>query len=127
MNHNNTFQMNCPKCRSIAVLRELAATEQTYIGRDPRLSFSPLRPSNGLTVSQPGAESWSPAIASRLQREMAAHERCGACSVLMGPGHVEEGAEGLCVTHSKTAGTESAPVRDSRANSLAWVADQKTH
>lgn len=97
------------------MLRELAAPEQTYIGRDPRLSFSPFGPSNGLTVSQPGAE--SPAIASRLQREMAAHERCDACSVLMGPAHLEEGAEGLCVTHSKTAGTKSASVPDSRANS----------
>ena len=127
MSHNDTYQMECPKCRSIAVLRERAAPVQTYIGRDPRRSFSPLGSSDGVTGPQPGAESWAQAIDNRLQREIAAHERCGACSILMGPGHVEEAAEGFCATHSKTAGTRSAPVPDSRADSLGWVADQEAH
>jgi hypothetical protein len=101
--HDKSYQSECPKCRSVAALEANADPLQTFIkGVLPRAfspPFSPGRSRDELTPRQQGASDWSFAIRDCLRQAMAAHPRCGACSVLMGPGHEETRMERFCGTH----------------------------
>lgn len=101
--HDKSYQMQCPKCRSVAALEANADRLQTFIRHVlPRASsrqFSPGRSRDELTPRQQVASDWSFAIRDCLRRAMATHPRCGACSVLIGPGHEEPSIERLCGTH----------------------------
>ncbi len=101
--HDKSYQIECPKCRSVAALGANADRLQMFIRRVlPRAfspPFSPGRSRDELTPRQQGASDWSFAIRDCLRQAMATHPRCGACSVLMGPGHEETGIERFCWTH----------------------------
>ena len=101
--HDKSYQIECPKCRSVAALEANADRLQTFIRHVlPRAfspPFSPGRSRDELTPRQQGASDWSFAIRGCLRRAMATHPRCGACSVLMGPGHEETGVARFCGTH----------------------------
>lgn len=109
------------------MLRDRAAPLRAYINRDLGWPFFPNRSSAGLTEQQMCAMSWSLAIASCLNREMALHARCGACFILMGPGHIEEGIEEFCTTHTESVGSESVGLGNSGADLLEWIAGQAAH
>ncbi len=126
-NDHRSYQMDCPQCRSVAALRDKAAPLQAHINRDLGRSYSPYKSPNGLTLRQQGAMAWSKAIAACLLREMALHARCGACSVLMGPGHIEEGIGEFCATHAKSVGSRSRRPRNWGEDSLEWIAAQAAH
>ena len=90
-------------CRRVAAIEVRADPLDIFIrGLVPR-SYSQLAYSGELTDRQQGAIDWSIAIRSCLRRAMAPHPRCHACTVLMGPGHVEAGLARFCGTHNVKA------------------------
>ena len=93
MSHDKSYQIECPKCRAVAALEDKAWLLQTFINRVLPRSFSRRRTADEATPREQGALAWSLSISECLRRAMAAHPRCAACSVLMGPGHVEAGIE----------------------------------
>ena len=98
MSHEQSYQRECPKCRSVAALEAKADPLDSFI----RLVV-PRSHEGELSRRQMGAIDWSFAIRNCLGRAMAPHPRCRACTVLMGPGHLEVGLDGLCGTHNDTA------------------------
>ena len=70
---------------------------------------------------------WSLAITSYLRHEMALHARCDACSVLIGPGHVDGRIDRLCGTHAGRRVSGPALPIDPATDSLDWIAGQATH
>ena len=109
------------------MLRDKAAPLEAYINRELGRPYFPYKSSDGLTLRQQSAMAWSLAIAGCLRREMALHARCGACSILMGPGHTEKGIGEFCATHAESAGARSVPLGNSGADSLEWIAAQAAH
>jgi hypothetical protein len=95
------YQLECPICRRAASLQARAHPFQAYIHRVLPRSFSAQGPRQAMTPKQRGAAAWALAINKCLQREMALHPRCGACSILMGPGHIEEGIGPFCEAHDR--------------------------
>jgi len=98
MSHEQSYQSECPICRSVAALEAKADPLDSFI----RLVV-PRSHEGELSRRQMGAIDWSFAIRNCLGRAMAPHPRCRACTVLMGPGHQEVGLDGLCGTHIDTA------------------------
>ncbi len=80
-----------------------------------------------LTLKQRFAVDWSFAISSCLRRGMAFHARCGACAILMGPGHAEAGIQGFCGTHSARAASRPPALSDAPSDALGWIATDVTH
>jgi hypothetical protein len=107
------------------MLRARVAPLQAYI--DKSLAKPPplAEDQERMSPEQASAASWSRSIATFLNNHAALHPRCGACSVLMGPGHVEEGTEAFCRTHNHENGWSRASSFDgSSANPLIWIAEQ---
>jgi len=98
MSHEQSYQRECAICRSVAALEAKADPLDSFI----RLVV-PRSHAGELNRRQLGAIDWSFAIRNCLRRAMAPHPRCRACTVLMGPGHLEGGLERLCGTHTDTA------------------------
>lgn len=44
------------------------------------------------------AAGWTSATSSFTRNAASPHPKCAACSILMGPGHIESGTGGLCGT-----------------------------
>jgi hypothetical protein len=93
------YQLECPICRSVESLRVRAGPLQAFIQRVLPRSLSRYHSEDELTLRQQGASDWFFAMNNCLRRAMAPHPRCGACTVLMGPGHADAGTEGFCETH----------------------------
>jgi hypothetical protein len=113
MSHTTAYQIECPGCRGVAGLHAKADLLQAYIHRVLPRSCSPERLGYALTPKQRGAAAWALAISSCLRRGMAMHARCGACTILLGPGHTEPGIDGFCGTHSESTPSIPAAVRKS--------------
>lgn len=84
-------------------------------------------PTGELTPQQRGAVDWSFAINSCLRRGMASHSRCGACTMLLGPGHTEPGIDGFCATHSESEPLPPVPVNVVPDDVMAWIAGSAAH
>lgn len=109
LHNGKAYQIECPACRTVAGLHAKAGLLQAYINRVLPRSSSPHPFAGDLTAQQRGAVAWSLAISNCLRREMALHARCGACSILMGPGHAEVGTDGFCGTHTENAVPDQHP------------------
>lgn len=97
MNHDKPHVTECSTCSRIAALKLKASA----LGRFTAdvLPAAHLRPSEAdASPLQLAIADWSLSVGAFLRREMAPHPRCAACSILMGPGHLEAGTEGLCGT-----------------------------
>ena len=105
MSHDQCYRIECPICQSVAALEARADPLHQFIRRVVPRSYSQRAYAGELSRRQLGAIDWSIAINDCLRRAMATHPRCGACTVLMGPGHNEIGIEGFCGTHSRVAAT----------------------
>lgn len=99
MSHDRSYQIECPDCSGVAVLEARADLLQTFIRSVLPRPFWASRSADQLTERQQGAIDWSVGINNCLRRAMEQHSRCHACSVLMGPGHIEGGNERFCGTH----------------------------
>jgi len=95
------YQIKCSICRSATALEAKADPLNTFIRRVVPRSYSQRAHAGELSRRQLGAIDWSIAIRDCLRRAMAMHRRCGACTILMGPGHAEIGIEGFCGTHAE--------------------------
>jgi hypothetical protein len=103
---------------------------QPHIDRILPGSLSLYESADKQTLKQRLAVDWSFAISNCLRREMALHPRCGACAILMGPGHTEAGIQGFCGTHSVSAAARPAArpaaLSDAKTDSLSWLAGNVT-
>lgn len=97
MNYDKPHATECPTCGRVAAFKMKAST----LGRFTAHVLPPahLRPSEAdASPLQQAIADWSLSVGAFLRREMAPHPRCAACSILMGPGHLEAGTERLCGT-----------------------------
>ena len=103
---------------------------QPHIDRILPGSLSLYESADKQTLTQRLAVDWSFAISNCLRREMALHPRCGACAILLGPGHTEAGIQGFCGTHSVSAAARPAArpaaLSDAKTDSLSWLAGNVT-
>jgi hypothetical protein len=125
--HYRPYQLECPTCRAVAAFHEKADLLQPHLDRIlPRpLPFH--GPAGPPTPQQLLAADWSFAISSCLRRGMSFHARCGACTILMGPGHAEPGIGGFCRTHSETAPPNPLQAREPSGEVLSWIAGTGAH
>ena len=105
MSHGQCYRIECSIGRSVAALEAKADPLHQFIYRVVPRSYSQRAHAGELTRRQLGAIDWSIAISDYLRRAMAPHPRCGACTILLGPGHAEIGIEGFCGTHSRLSVT----------------------
>lgn len=90
--------LHCPTCKRIGAYRANGDVLHRRIA-ETLPSRRPLDPADlSLSPPQRAAAEWYVAITACLRREMAPHPRCGACSILMGPGHIEAESGGFCGT-----------------------------
>lgn len=122
MIHHKAYQIECPVCRRVAELQAKADLLQACLSRVLSRSLSARASDDDSTSQRSGAVAWSRAIGNCLQREMAVHARCGACSILMGPGHAEIGTTGFCRTHGKSTPLRSASLSLPLEDALSWLA-----
>ncbi|HUF52799.1 MAG TPA: hypothetical protein VMR52_03365 [Dehalococcoidia bacterium] len=126
MAQHTTYQTECPQCWRVSELRDRAEPLQAHINRELGRSYTKGASPYGLTPRQESALAWSIEMASCLRRQMDLHARCRACSVLMGPGHIEKGTEEFCATHA--GGSRASSVfASSDADTLEWIAGQAAH
>jgi hypothetical protein len=116
------YQLECPTCRDVAALHLRADILRPHINNLLQVPMSLYNAAVELTLRQRVADDWSSAIANCLRLGMATHARCGACAILMGPGHQEPGNKGYCGTHSDSP-ESSAELSDDKTDVLTWVAD----
>lgn len=99
----------CAECDEVAALKVRASAVE-------RVSAGFLaRGSNGnyeaaVSPSQQVAADWSVSVGTFLRRRMRHHRRCAACSILMGPGHLESGRGPSCSTcHTSSTNDDVDP------------------
>lgn len=117
----------CPACSRTAALKARGETLQRMLAGVLKPSFLQTRTDTDLTPRQQAASTWHLAIASCLKREMEPHPRCGACGILMGPGHIEAGTGSLCGTchdtrRTPTIGEDDLPARQAFGR-RGWLSD----
>jgi hypothetical protein len=93
----------CADCRRVAAFKARGDELREFIGPGQR-AFAAQRLPPETTEWEQTALTWSLQIIACLKREMATHARCGACSILIGEGHLEAGAGGYCGTCAITRG-----------------------
>jgi hypothetical protein len=118
-----SYQLECQICQRLASLQIRAGLLQAYIDRVLPRSCSAQDLSRPLTPKQIGAAAWALAIRNCLRRQMALHARCRACTILMGPGHLDASTGTFCETHKGTAlPFHMGHQRTTAIDSLTWIA-----
>jgi hypothetical protein len=89
---------NCLTCGRIAALNVKAEAVRRSVVPVLRPSSRSSQSASNLRSRQRTATNRLLAIDNSLEREVAMHQRCSSCSILMGPGHIETGAGQRCGT-----------------------------
>ena len=82
--NDKPLQTKCPTCTQSSAERSATAA----LSRLAIDESGESRPTSG----------WTAATNSFTRNAMSPHPKCAACSILMGPGHIESGTDGLCGT-----------------------------